>query len=420
MTENFAFPGRRWLSLLLLAALTGGCAARNEQPVAPGASQGTRGAQRTQSAGPPSPLNDLVRDVCDKSVVLLGEEAHHGSGQTLEVKSEVVKRLIEQCGFNAVYFESGGYEFLDLNRRLAAKTSAPEQVSDAIGGLWSVSNAIDPLVDFLYAQASAGRVRLAGLDPQLGQATSGYMKAKLPAELVQALKEPRRTECQEVISRRTNARFDAEHPDDEAARNTIVECFREAVGTGTLDPDLSALASATLTLLTNPPGRGRGWETRERQMAQLFRWYRERTPGVSKVIVWTANVHATRSAEVVGVTVRPFGDELHAELGDKLAAIAFTALGGEYGRSRIDPIPPAPPSSLETQALAGGDDAMHYVPKAALAKLGYVDASILNYDATTLAEWSLLFDGVFVLREEKPLTIDRGVTPRFVPADRAQ
>jgi len=74
-----------------------------------------------------------------------------------------VNRLIERYGFDAVYFESSAYDFYDLNRSLAAGTSAREQVADAIGGLWSTSKAIDPLGGYPYTQASAGRIRLATL-----------------------------------------------------------------------------------------------------------------------------------------------------------------------------------------------------------------------------------------------------------------
>src|SRR5262245_18980732 len=205
----------RVLFFLSLAVLTGGCVVPREHPV----TQGT--LRNGPEAESPAPLDSLVRDVCDKSVVMLGEEPHHGGGHTLEVKSELVQRLIERCWFNAVYFESSAYEVDDLNRRLAAGTSAPEQVADAIGGLWSVSSTIDPLVGYLYAQASSGRIRLAGLDPQLAHATSGYLKAGLPGELVLGLKEPRRSTCADVISRRTNWRYDAEHPDDAAARDSL-------------------------------------------------------------------------------------------------------------------------------------------------------------------------------------------------------
>ena len=153
-------PTSRASFLLFLAVVSGGCAVKREPPIAQGS---------LQAASDPEPyaLDNLVSDVCTKNVVLLGEEPHHGGGNTLETKAELVRRLINRCGFNAVYFESSVYEFADLNARLGAGTSAPEQVADAIGGLWNTAIAIDPLVDYLYEQAAAGRIRLSGLDPQL-------------------------------------------------------------------------------------------------------------------------------------------------------------------------------------------------------------------------------------------------------------
>lgn len=118
--------------------------------------------------------------------------------------------------------------------------------------------------------------------------------------------------------------------------------------------------------------------------------------------------------------VRPFGDELHEEYGDRLASIAFTSLGGAYGRGAPTPVPTAGPESLEARALAGGTRPLRYLPKAALAELGAVDGSPFNYDQALRADWSLLFDGVVVLREEKPLSKDRPAKPRFTPADREQ
>jgi erythromycin esterase-like protein len=406
-----AIQRSRVLFLLLLAMLTVGCAAPRERPVTQG------GFQTGSDAASSTPLDSLIRDVCDKAVVMLGEESHHGGGHTLEVKSDLVQRLIERCGFDAVYFESDAYEFVDLNRRLAAGTSAPEQVADAIGGLWSVSSAIDPLVGYLYTEASAGRVRLAGLDPQLTHASSGYLKATLPGELVLGLSEPRRSTCAEIITRHTNWRYDSEHPYDSAARDGLAECFREASDAAPADSALSVLARATLAILTNPPAGGPGWDARERQMAQLFRWHQRLSKRPSRVIVWTANVHAARYSEAVNGPVRPFGDELHAEYGDRLVSIAFTALGGAYGRNATL-IPTAASESLESRAMADGPDPLRYLPRASLAELGDVDASVFNFDKTRRADWSLLFDGAVVLREEKPLSIDRSPKPRFVPGDR--
>ena len=168
---------------ILLAVLlpTGACLSPREHASARQAIGG--GPDR----GPSDPLDSLVRDLCDKSVVMLGEEDHHGGGRTAEIKADLVQRLIDRCGFDAVYFESGVYEFVDLDRRLGSGTSAPEQLADAIGGLWNRSVAIDPLVQYLYTRASAGRLQLAGLDPQLGSATSVYEKSALVDEMMQSL-----------------------------------------------------------------------------------------------------------------------------------------------------------------------------------------------------------------------------------------
>ena len=153
-------------------------------------------------------------------------------------------------------------------------------------------------------------------------------------------------------------------------------------------------------------------------MAHLFRWHQQQAPRATRTIVWTANVHAARYVESVSGPVRPFGDELHAEYGERVASIAFTALGGAYGRR--DPIPiAAGPDSLEARALAGGAAPLRYLHKAVIAEIGEVDALLLRYDKPHRADWSLLFDGVVVLREEKPLSQDHPPSPSFVPRDRA-
>ena len=368
-----------------------------------------------QHPGPSDPLDPLVGDLCNKSVVMLGEEDHHGGGRTAEIKADLVRRLIDRCGFDAVYFESSLYEFVDLDRRLSAATSAPEQLADAIGGLWNRSVAIDPLVSYLYARASAGRLHLAGLDPQLGSATSGYEKGALVDEMLQGLDEPRRSTCAADLSRHVNWRYDDEHRFDAAQRDRLLDCFREAGEAAQPGSVASVLAHAASAALPNP-SVGMDPNGRERQMAVLFRWHRQRSPATSKVIVWTANVHAARSLAPVSSPLQPFGSDLQAEYGARLASIAFTSLGGAYGFGNPTLIPPAPPDSLEARAMADETKQLRYLAKAQLADLGEVDAWLLAYGKPRHANWSLLFDGVVVLREEKPQSMDRPATPRFVPA----
>ncbi len=43
----------------------------------------------------------VVRDLCGKNVAMLGESPLHGFGKTLEFKVELVRRLVDECHFNA-------------------------------------------------------------------------------------------------------------------------------------------------------------------------------------------------------------------------------------------------------------------------------------------------------------------------------
>ena len=40
--------------------------------------------------------------LCDKRLVLLGEDAGHGAGSTVALKGRITRALVERCGFSAV------------------------------------------------------------------------------------------------------------------------------------------------------------------------------------------------------------------------------------------------------------------------------------------------------------------------------
>jgi erythromycin esterase-like protein len=55
------------------------------------------GVAHAQSAN--AEIEKVVSAVCQKQVVLLGEDSNHGSGETLKVKVELINRLVNRCGF---------------------------------------------------------------------------------------------------------------------------------------------------------------------------------------------------------------------------------------------------------------------------------------------------------------------------------
>jgi erythromycin esterase-like protein len=128
------------VAAILATAICASCAATGAGAAATPATGSHAAVQPSGShatATAATPLDRVVRDVCNKRVVLLGEDSHHGGGGTLAAKTALVSRLIDECGFSAVVFEASLAEFVDLNRAFAAGKASPPYVADAIGGLWS-------------------------------------------------------------------------------------------------------------------------------------------------------------------------------------------------------------------------------------------------------------------------------------------
>ena len=123
----------------------------------------------------------VVRDLCGKDVAMLGESPTHGFGNTLEFKVGLVRRLVDECHFNAFFIESGAYDFLNIQRRLKSGQEVTEpMVAAAIGGLWA-NREVQPLIPFLLEKAKAGRVVLGGLDDQFGRGS--WAQREMPADL---------------------------------------------------------------------------------------------------------------------------------------------------------------------------------------------------------------------------------------------
>jgi erythromycin esterase-like protein len=173
-----------------------------------------------------TPLDRVVRDVCNKRVVFLGEDSHHGGGGTLAVKTVLVSRLIDECGFSAVVFEASLAEFVDLNRAFAAGKASPAYVADAIGGLWSVAGESDPLISALFERAVRKNVVLAGLDGQIGS-TNLYAQTGLADELAGYLADPHRSACQAELQRYACWQYDDASPFDDATRVRLRGCLTE-------------------------------------------------------------------------------------------------------------------------------------------------------------------------------------------------
>lgn len=105
--------------------------------------------QTSASTETKSPSDQVVQALCGERVVLLGENPIHGFADTLNFKAQIVHRLVDECHFNALYFEAGTYDFIHLERvRSSGQAVTDKMISAGIGGLWA-NDETQALVPFL-------------------------------------------------------------------------------------------------------------------------------------------------------------------------------------------------------------------------------------------------------------------------------
>ena len=192
-------------------------------------------------------IDAVVQSVCDESVVLLGELPSHGEGETFLLKSRIVRRLVERCGFGTLVFEAGAYDFIGFRRALATGEATRADLDGAIGGFWLTSELGD-WRGWLFERARAGELLLAGMDDQ-PSATASYAKRALPGLVAAHQPASARQEspaepdpdlaadCRVRIDRHLRWRYGDDHPFDEAARTSLVTCVDRAAAAAPDDDD---------------------------------------------------------------------------------------------------------------------------------------------------------------------------------------
>ena len=407
-------------------------------------SSGSVPAEGTSEPGPTKhqasdELNRLVDDLCNKSIVLLGEGGSHGEGRTLELKGELVRRLVEGCGFDAVFVEAGIYEFLHLEPTFAAGEAEAEQLENAVGQLWSRAEESRPWISFLVEKANQGEIQIAGLDDQISS-TAFFAQQQLPSVLSAYLPEKEAEACEQGLSKHTNWRYSQSDPYGPEVRDELVACLDRVVSVLSRAPstpqaeidiestdiertniertdiertdiertdiERTKVMAASLRRYFDrqfQESRAELFNGRDRSMFLNFEWHLSRLPEGSKIIVWCANIHAAKTLAVVpskGAYV-PLGAWIYESYGRDAAAIAFSAYSGSYGivGQPAKTLAEAPPDSMEGQALKPSQS-LRYLGHLELKALGTAKARAVSYDFLK-ARWDQVFDGLVVLREER-------------------
>jgi erythromycin esterase-like protein len=337
--------------------------------------------------------------VCGKQVVLLGELPSHGEARAFQAKAEIVQRLVDQCGFDALLFEASMYDFVGFQEGVEQQTAVASQLDRAIGRFWWTRELTD-WRRWLFREATEGELVLGGLDDQVS-VTSDYARATLPS-LVAASSPPQdASECEEAVARHLYWRYDTGAPFDESEKIRLQQCVQKAADAfNRAEGNRGTPAHAMLESFAGYVDRQAGVPAtldRDHAMYRNALWHIGRMPAGSKVIIWTATVHAARRQG--GLRWQPLCARLAAQWEGRLAAVGFTAYAGwsSMAGQPSKRLPEAPPGSLEAQATKG-DVPWAFLNASALRSIGHAPSRLLG--TLTSADWSTYFDGVVVIREE--------------------
>lgn len=383
-----------------------------------------------QSATPGNDVKDtepVVQALCGKRVALLGESPLHSFGETLEFKDELVRRLVDECHYDAIFIESGIYDYLNIQKTLKSGQEVTDaMISAAIGGLWN-NKEVQSLVPFLREKVIARSLTLGGLDDQIGAGT--YASRRMSFDLVQPLAGDERSRCLAVLEKHLLWQYTDDAPYGPSDKAKIIGCLDEAdARLSQSDAHNKSWAENDKAMIGNFKRRlerdfteddftKRDQETkwmndRDRSMYLNFNWLYSRLPKHNKVIVWAATVHLAKVlSSVNGFEDRvPFGYYIRQDFGDRAFSLGFSAYSGDYRFTHppIKQLSTAPASSLEGQVFAQGNLDEVFLSRKQLRKYGSIAARPLGTDFRT-AHWDQIVDGLIVFRKERaPEWLSRG------------
>lgn len=343
------------------------------------------------------PLRGLLEEMARHRVVLLGEPNHHGDEASWLIKAGLVERLVRDHGFDAVLFEAGIFEFLEVEEERAGGVFPIERFEDAMGALWTDAEGARRWTSRIHAAAIEHDAYLGGLDHQ-PSSTARATRARLPEALSRPLPPARAALCRARFTDYLSWNYTEGEP-FEAAASDLMACAEEAEreAEGELLRARAANLSSDLRRVLGEPSRS--FDRRDAAMAENLSWHLERLAPDARVVVWCANVHAAKSIpSSVGPELHPLGSLAVERFGDDVFAVGFTSRDGAFTERRkvVRTLEPAPADSVEARVP---EDAPRWVPADELREP--MPARLLSPSFST-ARWSEAFDAVIVAPRQVP------------------
>lgn len=379
----------------------------------------------------------MARAIGDSRVVMLGELTH-GDAKSFLFKTELIKRLHKDHGFEVLVWESGLFDCTVMDEALAGTKDIQTVARMGVFGHWSRSTETIEL--FEYSRATKGTPRpliMTGFDLQ----ESGSAGASRWPTYLEWIGESPGLDAA-VLARIKHVMADVEKIKDAAdpmaeQRRIVMELRQLAAPVADWyashrDPAISerefeyrrrcmmneAAYAEMMTLFEEGMNEkseekfASGYNIRERVNADILRWLVDEHFAGKKVMVWAHNVHIAMckpsGTEVDGPRAS-MGEILKRALGDRVYTLGVVGFQGKWSWLDNPAIEYAAalPGSLEEAWGATGLDAGfvdlrgcrgagHWLMQ---PRQGYLDQQAAR---PVEVAWPKVYDGVVFFREMTP------------------
>ncbi len=374
------------------------------------------------TAPEPMSMAQLRAAIGASSIVALGE--NHEDGSALRLKTELVRYLHEEAGFDRVVVEAGLFSCREMDEALD-RGERPESATALCNFNWAVCSAeAFSLVEYLAETRSTSRpLRVSGIDPQL---SGSAPRERLLPSIEQALQEPLQPRSREAIAHL----FDLRLKRTEEERNTdrdLLESLHERVARVLGADTFWVRVVDGLRFLDRDHWdfQARGYVTyelgnaRDLLMAQNLLWLKKQFPN-ERMILLAANSHVMReswahprcddpSHDHGDGPLVPMGRTVSAAIPDDYFAIAISAAAGRTGLpgSEVEELPRATNEMVEFFAL-DLPGLWGFRDRAQLREHGLSPSSHIA-PPTLLSSWDTRFDGLIAFKAMAPHTPREGL-----------